>query len=189
MRRQTLGGLTALLVSCAQAVAGQSLADLARAQEARSGQAPGKHYTNNDLRPEPARSATTTGAPVAGTPVAPAAAAPGADATSAATDPATAATPAGGQPDKLKDPRDENYWRSRMAELRARVARLRGEIAAFEGRLAALDAQPGDAGVRERGLTLASLATRQRDLVSFEEEVGRWQQRARQANVPSDCLK
>lgn len=91
-------------------VCAQSLGDVARREEARrKAVAPGKVYTNDDLRPNPVSAAAAAAAP----PVPAAEAAlPAPPPSPAAGEPALPGTPAAPAPDSGK--KDEGYWRTRI---------------------------------------------------------------------------
>lgn len=130
-------GTCACLVVFALAVPpafGQSLADIARKEEARrKGMATSsKTYGNEDLAADPnppsAPSVPANASAPPSSATAPAApAAPG----STSPDGGSAAAPAGTVADEKK--LNEAEWRSRAAGLRARIQQARGEIEAFSG--------------------------------------------------------
>jgi hypothetical protein len=91
-------------IVCALPVSAQSLGDMARKEEARrKAAAPGKVYTNDNLRPSPVSAPAAAAVPApdtaAGTP-------------SVAGDPAPPGAPAPPVPDSVK--KDEAYWRTRI---------------------------------------------------------------------------
>ena len=128
-----------LVLSCAvlaghSMVFGQSLADVARQEEARrkSVQASGRIYTNQDL-PE------TLSPPTNAAPPAPAKAdAPVANDAGKGAAGGTAEEPA---KKKVVNPhRDEKQWKGRALEYRTRLTKLREDVAGYESRLETLRA-------------------------------------------------
>jgi hypothetical protein len=181
----------AVLLAGATPIAAQSLADVARAEEARrkavKGQA--KVYTNETLRgpdggeppaapPAPAPAA----APAASAPTKPAAAPPG-------TKPA-----AGTAGDNAKD---EKYWRDRLAGARDALARSQTFAEALQSQInglytefvnmsdpaqRAVIEQKRLAAIAEQDRVKADIAKQTKALADIEDE-------ARRANVPAGWLR
>lgn len=172
----------------------QSLADVARAEEARRKQQaqPSKVYTNENLRRD-----YTASPPVAGdaaTPGSQAADAPPANAASG--DTAQSEAPAGA-PEGGAQERGEKYWRDRMTAAREQLARLQTLAEALQSRVNALTADfvnrdnPQErAAIEQNRLTaLAELERMQRDIAAQARAVTTIEDEARKANVPAGWLR
>jgi hypothetical protein len=168
----------------------QSLADVARAEEARrqTVQKPAKVYTNTDLRAD----FTVPTAPAAGpTPAAdaPAAAEPGSGASGNAT-PATPAEPSAPQ-------KDQAWWSSRMNAARTDLERTRMFAEALQTRINALTTDfvnrddPAQRAVieQERNKALAELARLQKDVEAKTKAIADIEDEARRAGVPPGWLR
>jgi hypothetical protein len=168
----------------------QSLADIARAEEARrqTVQKPAKVYTNTDLRAD----FTAPTAPAAGpTPAAdaPAAAGPGGGASGNAT-PSTPAEPAAPQ-------KDQAWWSSRMSAARTDLERTRMFAEALQTRINALTTDfvnrddPAQRAVieQERNKALAELARVQKDVEAKTKAIADIEDEARRAGVPPGWLR
>lgn len=116
--------LLAALVLIATPVAAQSLADVARSEDARRGavRATSKTYTNADLRPDPT---TPQPDPAAATPAVPG------DANAPAATEGQAA--AGAPPEPVEEKLDEKFWRSRAASIRARIQKAQQGVESLSG--------------------------------------------------------
>jgi hypothetical protein len=181
-----LVGIAAMLaiLGCAEPGAAQSLAEIAKREaKRRKDIAPAKVYTNSDVRPEPRPSLVET--PAAVTPSVAAAVA------NEEEPPATSASAGGPTPDaataKVKEPRDETYWRNRALELRGHIQRLRDDIAAVETRQLELAEEPDAAP--EYDVTTGALTKLRRNLDAFKGELARFEERARAARVPAEWLR
>lgn len=130
-RRLIFTGILAVSLFVPIAATAQSLADVARAEEARrkATKGPVKVYGNDDLRPgvEPPpppaagdSAAAKPAAPAASTTKPAAGAKPGDAASAKAGEAAAAATSGAAKPSEVKD---EAYWRKRIAEARTAVQR------------------------------------------------------------------
>lgn len=178
--------MTALLPVAAMA---QSLADVARKEEARrkavKGQA--KVYTNEDL----VRAREGTAPP---------------DTAAATTPPGTPAPAAGSTPggpnaaDKPASPDDskgEQYWKKRMATAQEQLNRNKVLQVALEGRVNGLNAEmvnmdnPFQRNVIQENLktAMAELERVKRDIVSGTKAITDIQEEARKANVPPGWLR
>ena len=110
----------ALSLVATAAASAQSLGDIAKQEEARrkTVKAPGKVYTNDSLHAEPAPSSPP---PSAATPAQPEAAAPAAE-----------------SPAATQEPRNEAYWKKRVADAREALARSQTFAEALQTRINAL---------------------------------------------------
>lgn len=174
----------------------QSLADVARAEQARRQVAPKatKVYTNDDLGAD-------KGAPRPVTPADPASASPAsetapADTASADTLPA-AAVPASAAAAEAEPKRDEDYWRARITAVRQQLERntLFGE--ALQSRINALatdfvnrddPAQRALIG-EDRQAALAELARVQNEARDLNKSIADIEDEARRAGVPPGWLR
>lgn len=174
-----------LVAAGASWVQAQSLADVAREEAARrkTVAAPGKVYTNDDLRPDftkPTQTPPAPGAAGEAPPVA-SAAAPGA---------APAAAPAG-------QVRDQAYWSSRMTEARAKVDRSQAFAQALQNRIDMLwtdfvnrgDPVQQRAIEQERNKALAELETLTKEIEANQKAVADLEDEARRAGVPAGWLR
>lgn len=189
----------AVLLATAMPVAAQSLADVARAEEARrkaiKGQA--KVYTNDTLRgadggtapspPPPAPSPATPSVPAPGiTPAPGGTSQPGASAGS------KPATPGGADAAK-----DEKYWRDRLAGARDALSRSQTFADALQSQINALYTEfvnmsdPAQRSVIEQK-RLAAIAEQDRvkaDIVKQTKAIADIEEEARRANVPAGWLR
>lgn len=181
----------ALFVAVAAPLAAQSLADVARAEEARrksvKGQA--KVYTNETLR----------GADGAEPPEPPPPAAPAATTPEASAGDKPAATPGSKPPaPRAGEPvRDEKYWRSRLAGARDALARSQNFADALQSQINALYTEfvnmddPIQRSVIEKK-RLASIAEQDRvkaDIAKQTKAIADIEDEARRANVPAGWLR
>ena len=180
-----------LLAICAawpRPAATQSLADVARVEEARrkAVKAPSKVYTNDSLRaedggappaPRAAADSTASGTPAAGT------------------KPATASPPA---PAAATDSsKDEKYWRERIAHARSELKRSQAFYEALQSQINGLYTQfvnmddPAQraliekkrlAAIAEQDRVKTEIATQNKAITDIEDE-------ARRANVPAGWLR
>jgi hypothetical protein len=164
-----------------QLAGAQSLADVARAEEARRKQKakPAKVYTNDNLRRDPSAPATPGAA-------APATAAP------ATTEPAPPATDARREPEQ-----GEKYWKDRIGAARADLERSKTFAAALESRIGALTLDfvnrddPAQRAVIEqnRQKAVAELERVQRDIATQTKAITAIEEEARKAGVPAGWLR
>jgi hypothetical protein len=184
----------------------QSLADVARAEEARrkAVKTASKVYTNENLGRNGDGSQASAAAPAA---AAPAAAAPG-----AAAAPAAAATPAGGakpadaakaeskpaQPNAGGEPKkDEKYWNGRITSARDALSHDKILAEALQSRINALTtdfanaSDPAQRSVIEenRKTALAELDRVTRDIDKQTKAIADIQEEARKASVPPGWLR
>jgi hypothetical protein len=177
-----LAGLLALPVVFVRA---QSLADIARAEEARRKtlKTPGRVYTNDDLK-----GGGGAGAPAPATPPPPAVAKPGETAKPDVPPepPATDGTP-----------KDEKYWRGRITGVQQGLARNKVLLDALQSRVNALTtdftnmADPAQRAVIEenRKTALAEMARVQKDMENGAKEIATIEEEARKASVPPGWLR
>ncbi len=185
--RVSFGAL--LLAWLVPAVAGaQSLAAVARSEEARRKQQPkaAKVYTNQDLTRDhttPTTATPSSSAPAdgsAGTVAPPAAEAPPADA-------AAPSTPA----------RDQKYWRERIGSARADLERSKTFADALQSRISALTTDfvnrddPAQRAVIEQNRlkALAELERVQREMAAQTKAITAIEDEARKAGVPAGWLR
>ena len=177
-------------VLCSSAVAAQSLADVARAEEARrkTQKAPVKVYTNEDLG---------KGGEVAFTPPPPASdtstAKPGAPAA------AGAAKPPASKPSEPSDAtgKDEKYWRTRITDARTAVQRsqafhdaLQSQINGLYAQFVAIDDPAQRAVVEQKRLAaLAELERVKAEIAKNTKAVADIEDEARRASVPPGWLR
>lgn len=189
-KNQLLLVALAALMACPAIVRAQSLADIARAEEARrkTVKVHGKVYTNDDLRgdgtsaPAPATPSTTTGA-----------------ATDTKTD--TAKPPAPTHPaaapadDGVK--KDEKYWRDRITSVQQGLARNKVLLDALQSRVNGLNTEftnmddPSQRGVIEenRKTALTEMERVKKDIENQSKEIVTIQEDARRASVPPGWLR
>jgi hypothetical protein len=184
-----------LLMAGAGWAQAQSLADVARAEADRRKAvvAPGKVYTNDDLRPDFTRPAPPPPAPGA------AADPHGSGAPAAA--PADAAQPASGAAPAADAPggpmRDQAYWSARMSEARAKVDRSQAFAQALQNRIDMLwtdfvnrgDPVQQRAIEQDRNRALAELENVKREIDTNIRAVAAAEEEARRAGVPAGWLR
>ena len=196
MLRMPCAPLAALLVLVAAAADAQSLADVARQEAARRKalSTPGKVYTNDSLRNEPAPAV----------PPSPAAATPPADAAPAApTDPAAPGASQPGAPGAAEPgatppaAQTEADWRKRAATIRDSVARLQTFSEALQSRINALTADfvnRDDPAQREvvaadRQKALSELDRVKQEIAQQQKALVALQDEARRAGVPAGWVR
>ncbi len=169
------------LVLVSQSVAAQSLADVARREEERRKtiKAPGKVYTNEDLRrfpvPDPPPAPAPTAAP--------------------ATDKPAAAAKAGDE--ELTVDRGEAFWRKRIGDPRDQLERNKSYLDALQSRIDALtqefytreDPQQRSAVWAQRSKIVDDYERLVRDNADLEKTIARVQEEARKANVPPGWVR
>jgi hypothetical protein len=186
--------LTLGIAGLAAVDAAQSLADVARQEEARRKaiKNPGKVYTNADLKPDPTRTAVP-GPSAAVDPQ------PPADATAA--DQVPPLTLPGGSVEEVSGDEDEEkgelYWRQRIGTARAVLDRSRVLADALQSRLNALATDivnRDDPAQRsqlelERQRALAELERTQKDIAAQQATISEIEEEARKAGVPAGWLR
>jgi len=184
--------VAAMILLGAAAASAQSLADVARQEEARrkAVAGAGKVYTNEALQPEPPPSPgsipATTPAPAA--PATPPAA-PGADGAKPA-DPAAPAAPEA-------VPTTEAEWRKRMADERDALSRAQIFAEALQSRINVLSADfvnvddPAQRTVvgNERDKALAELNRVKQEIQTHQKMITAIQDEARKAGVPAGWVR
>lgn len=177
----------AILAVCAAVSSAQSLADVARAEEARrkTVKAPSKTYTNADLK--------------GGTDSSPDVASPSAASTTVASGSAQTAKPAAAaDASAQQDPKkNEKYWRDRLTAAQQAMARNKVLVDALQSRVNALTtdfvntADPAQRAVVEqnRNTALAEMDRVKKDIDTGNKEITAIQEEARKANVPAGWLR
>jgi len=198
MRRISKTVVALLMVAAAAPLAAQSLADVARQEEERRKAigAPGKRYTNENLRPEPPPSATAPAAaqpaPSAPSPV-PEAAPPGGAQTPG--QPAAGQSPAGQPPTPA--PQNEAEWRKRITAARDLLSRSQMFAEALQTRINSLstdfvnrdDPVQRDQIAAERQKALAELDRVRREIQDQQKAIAAIQEEARKAGVPAGWVR
>lgn len=177
--------LVTQVLGVAPGAAAQTLAEVARQEEARrrTPKVPAKVYTNDSLRSDGTPAQTAPVSAVTAVPLAsPAAASP----TAAAPAPAPAGAPGDA-------PRDEKYWRGRIDAARTAATRAQMFRDALQTRINALSADfvntddPVRRGVigAERQRSLVELDRLKQEIADGQKAVTDIQEEARRANVPA----
>jgi hypothetical protein len=180
--------LAAAVTVTAGQVSGQSLAELAKREDARRKaiKVPARVITNENLPAVPVPApAPDAGAQPPATDLAPAA--PAADAQAASATPATPEGPV----------KDEKYWRQRMATARAVLARSRVLQDALQSRINALStdfvsrddpAQRAVIGL-DRQRAVAELDRVKQETVEAQQAIANTQEEARKAGAPAGWVR
>ena len=167
----------------------QSLAAIAQREAERRKQTPsGRKYTNEELRPAPAPSTPAAAmtsdrsAPQGDDVAKPAPESPPSESSAATANTA---------PEPPKPPVNEAEWRERARERRERLQRFRSDLAILEGRLAEVEqrVEVSPEARSERQALEAPLAALRSELAKWTAEWGRFEQRARAANVPPEWIQ
>lgn len=182
--------LVVLLAAVPAPVRAQSLADVARAANAKRKEQPrpGKVYTNGDLRADITPSPSVPSAGAAGEP---------APAASAAPAPSTAPAPDGGQASADGAAKDEKYWKGRMASAREALERAESFAAALQSQINGLTADfvnrddPAQRAQVEQRRTkaVADLERAQREIEGHKKAIAAVEDEARKAGVPAGWLR
>jgi hypothetical protein len=179
------------VVLAARPAIGQSLAEVAKKEEARRATvaAPAKTYTNTDLKPDPTRSgAAPAPAPAPGTAAPPAAAAAG------------GTTPAGGAPSgnataegtpepkpgevvQRNDTFNEQYWRGQAESIRRRLEAARKTLDQLQS------ANPDPRNAKEQARIDTALKRAQAAVKALEEEQLLFLTRADANKVPKAWIQ
>jgi len=201
MKRMLKTAVVLLLVAAAAPLVAQSLADVARQEEQRRKaiRAPGKVYTNENIRPEPPSSASSAAAPAQ-----PGSSAPPADAPAAGAGtqpPQTPGQPAAGQPGSgpsaAPPPSTEAEWRKRISTVREALTRSQTFAEALQSRVNALstdfvnrdDPAQRDQIAAERQKALAELDRVRREIEDHQKAITAIQEEARKAGVPAGWVR
>jgi len=186
---------TGLLVT-AVPLRAQSLADVARAEEARRKEVkqPSKVYTNKDLPSVPAPTAPTAASPADATEKS--AEKAGASAKDQKTDGDNTAK--GQASDAAKEkPRDQAYWSGRLKELQTQLDRDQTFAQALQTRINSLttdftardDPAQRDAIGRDRLKALDELERLKKSIQADKTAIADFQEEARRASVPPGWLR
>lgn len=194
-----LMAVLALLI-CADFVAGQSLAEVARAEEARRKALKGsaKVYTDETLsKGGGGGAAASASAPAVPTP-------PGLPTTIAGMPvkpgtekPAPTPDPKAGEPSKDEPPKDEKYWKERITALRNTLSRNKILADALQSRVNALNTDfvnrddPAQRAVieKDRRAALAEMERVKQDTDKTSKAIVALEDEARKANVPPGWLR
>jgi hypothetical protein len=191
--------ILAALLMLAPAVAGaQTLAEVAKAEEARrkTVDKPAKVYTNSDLRSDFAVPASPPAAPAPDASDAPAPT--GGSAAAGVVSAASGASPAQSRaPAAAPAQRDETYWKGRINAARDAVNRSRMFLDALQSRINALTTQVisrddpyQQASLeQERGKNLAELERVKKEIDDQTKAIAAIEDEARRAGVPPGWLR
>ena len=178
-----------LLIVLSSAVSAQSLADVARAEQARRKEQPkpSKVYTNDSVKTDLTQS-TPSVVPSDGT-------APAAAADAVAPAPASAEAPKADSAGAER--RDQAYWRGRMTSAREQLERSKTFGDALQSRVSALTQDfvnrddPAQQSViaQNRVKAVAELERVQREIVSQTKAIAAIEDEARKAGVPPGWLR
>jgi hypothetical protein len=187
--------LVVAIAAMANAPSAQSLADLAKREEARRKaiKAPAKVLTNEDLPsvpPPPPPAAPAEGAAETGT------ASAGSGGTSA-TAPSAAATDTAAKTEPATPVRDEAYWRQRMSAARDNLNRLQTFQDALQTRINSLTTDfvnrddPAQRQVisSDRQKALAELDRVKKEVQESQTSIAATEEEARRSNVPPGWLR
>jgi hypothetical protein len=191
MQSLSLAAGVLLTVLIPASAAGQSLADVARAEEARrrTVKAPSKVYTNDDLRGKDVAPSTTPppapkdAAPAAGMPPLPPATG------TAAKPPVVATAPVDG--------RDEKYWRNQIGAARAALQRSQGFLEALQSHINGLTTEFVNmsdpiqrAAIEQKRIEALGEQSRVKaDIVAQTKAIAAIEDDARRASVPAGWLR
>ena len=188
MRNNLMVAAVLALLACPTIFWAQSLADVARAEEARrkTVKLPAKVYTNDDLKRNGGGDPTSAAAPA----VQPAPAV-------AAAKPADAAKPDPNKPASDEPPKDEKYWRGRITAPRDALAHDKVLLDALQSRINALDtdfANTSDPAQRAVVEDNRKTARAEKDRISKDIEkqtktINDVQEEARKASAPPGWLR
>jgi hypothetical protein len=181
----------------AQVVSAQSLADIAKKEEERrkTVKAPGKVYTNDDLRPVPPPS-TPPAEPAPANAKAREAPADAAEA-KGSKDTKDAKDAQKGDAAAPDGPKNQEYWSTRQAALQTQLDRDQTFLDALQTRVNSLttdfvnrdDPAQRAAIERERTRNIAELDRLQKALVTDRKALADFQEEARRAGVPPGWLR
>ena len=177
-------GVLALLLAAPSFVCAQSLAELARQEEARRKATKGaaKVYTNKDLAGGESKTVASSGAATSTPPAA----------GQASSQPAPAPAQ---EPESPK--KDEKYWRQRITEAQDKLAQSEIMLAALESRINALTTDftnrddPAQRAVisQDRQKAVVQMDRTKKDIERLKKEVADIQEEARKAGVPAGWLR
>jgi hypothetical protein len=179
-----LFAIAAICFVLSRAISAQSLADVARAEEARRKTVitPVKVYTNDTVR-------DATGGDVASRPATPR------DRAADSASKTTATAPVQSSPSDAR--KDETYWRGRISEARAQLQRSQAFVEALKSQVPALYAEfvATDDPVRRAEVEkkrLAAIDEQHRvnaDIARLTKAISDIEEEARRANVPAGWLR
>ncbi len=198
LRRSLASSLVALLILAPAAAGAQTLAEVAKAEEARrkTVDKPAKVYTNSDLRSDVAVPASPPAAPAPDASDAPAPT--GGFAAAGVVSAASGASPAKSQaPAAAPAQRDETYWKGRINAARDAVNRSRMFLDALQSRINALTTQVisrddpyQQASLeQERVKNLAELERVKKEIDDQTKAIAAIEDEARRAGVPPGWLR
>ncbi|MEZ5283346.1 MAG: hypothetical protein R2712_00785 [Vicinamibacterales bacterium] len=184
--------VVALMVSGAAWADAQSLADVARAEQARRDEMrqPAKVYTNDTLKPDFSRPSPAPAEPAAGTSTA-------ADAVPAATSDTGTADAAAAPAAPAAPAHDQQYWAGRITEARSQLERSRAFGAALQNRIDMLwtdfvnrDNPVERSGIEEQRVkALAELERVKKDIEDQTKAISTIEDEARREGVPAGWLR
>ena len=187
--------LAALLMLIPALASAQSLADVAKAEEARrkTVNKPGKVYTNGDLRADFTEPTPPPPAPAAGQ----AADSASAPSPAAAGTPAKAGSTAAKPGESASEKKDEAYWKGRMNAAKDSLNRSQMFLEALQSRINALitqvinrdDPYQQSALEQERQKNLSELERVKRDITEQTKAIAAIEDEARRAGVPAGWLR
>jgi hypothetical protein len=176
--------------------AAQSLGEVAKKEAERRGATPPAErvFTNDNLRADPTAPAPSSPAPgPSGATAGDAATAPdttteaGSEAEVASPDPdQEGVTPRDQQEPQASSDKGEDFWRGRANLHKARLATQNTQVEALKQRLTSL---PPGVDNQERGLAAKALSNAVNDLKAFNDEWVRFQQQARERNIPDAWIR
>lgn len=197
-------GAAAVLLMLAVPAAAQSLADVARreAERRKTVASPGKVYTNESLRTEPAAVTPPAARPAvpAAVPPSPASAQPQGTPAAGAGQPQeqppgpTEAEPA---PQPTEETKTEAYWRGRVTATRDALSRSQTFAEALQTRINALSADfvnrddpaQRDVIAADRQKALAELDRVKQEIQDHQKAITTIQEEARRAGVPAGWIR
>jgi hypothetical protein len=174
------------VVMAATGAQAQSLADVARQEEARRGtfNTSAKVYTNSDLRSDFTKPPVTQSSPVVAAPPPPAP-------TASDAEPVQRPITQPGTEVERQAPSDkgEDYWRRRSAAIRSAIEEQQAQIVAIEQRLQSLLQSKTREDHRESELSSELVKKARVDLAYLQEEKTRFEAVAKANNVPDSWLR
>ncbi len=192
MRKTPLAWGLAAVVLCSGMAHAQSLGEVAKKEEERRKaiKAPGKVYTNDDLRKYP------VGPP----PVPPGEGGAAATAPGSPGDPVAVAKAQGGgipAPEKVEETRDEAYWRKRITDARDQLRRSEAFLEAMQTRVNSLtndfyardDPAQREAIWAQRTAALEEMERLTQEIADLKKSITDIEEEARREGVPPGWLR
>ena len=187
-------------VAASASPSGQSLAEVARQEEARRKaiKTPAKIYTNDSIRSGPSPAAPPSSSPAPATAAGGSVSAPAAAPSSSKAASASSASPAAEPADeKSGEKKDEQYWRKRLHAERDALARAQIFAESLQTRINVLSADfvnrddPAQRAViaNDRQKALAELDRVKQEIVAHTKGIAGVQDEARRAGVPPGWLR